>query len=189
MSRAYRIRVSDSVHRVLRAGDRVGTQLEILPVLPAEQMGALLAQELERRGYRREGNQLARTTDGVTISVDVTTSTVTVSAQTCTEVQLPGEREGRAYDDEGQSAGQVREQLRRQLQSDLDKRAADQEAALQTDVTERLEGKLCDLQQELDEVSNRVTAEALKIKAAQLGRIKEISEDAQAGSLTIVLEV
>ena len=31
--------------------------------------------------------------------------------------------------------------------------------------------------------------EALKIKAGQLGQIKEMTEDAQAGSLTIVLEV
>jgi hypothetical protein len=158
-------------------------------VLPAEEMAALLAQELQRRGYQRDGDVLARTTDGVTISVDVAAGAVTVAAQSCAEVELQGEREGRAYDDEGRSAKQVREELGRQLQSDLDKRAADQEAALQTEVTDRLEGKLSDLRQELDEVSNRVTAEALKNRAAQLGRIKEISEDAQAGSLTIVLEV
>ncbi len=189
MSRAYRIRVSDSVHRVLRAGDRVSTQLEILEVLPPEQVRALLAKELEGRGYKRDGDLLSRTTGGVTITVDVATSTVTVAAQACEEVELKGEREGRAYDDDGRSAKEAREKLHRQLQSDLDKQAADKEAALQTDVSDRLEGKLCDLRQELDEVSNRVTAEALKIKAAQLGRIKEMTEDAQAGSLTIVLEV
>jgi hypothetical protein len=189
MSRAYRIRVSDSLHRVLRAGDRVSTRLEILEVLPPEQMGKLLASELERRGYKRDGNMLSRTTDGVTVTVDVGTSTVTVAAQACEEVELKGEREGRAYDEAGRSAKDAREQLRRQLQSDLDKQAADKEAALQTDVTDRLEGKLCDLRQELDQVSNRVTAEALKIKAAQLGQIKEMTEDVQTGSLTIVLEV
>ena len=36
---------------------------------------------------------------------------------------------------------------------------------------------------------NRVTAEALKIKAAPMGQIKEITEDEEAGSLTIVVEV
>ncbi len=60
---------------------------------------------------------------------------------------------------------------------------------MQTDVTDRLEGKLCDLRSELDQVANRVTAEALKIKAARLGQIKQMTEDAQSGSLTIVLEV
>jgi hypothetical protein len=38
-------------------------------------------------------------------------------------------------------------------------------------------------------VVNRVTAEALKRKAASLGQIKEMTEDPQAGSLTIVVEV
>jgi hypothetical protein len=56
-------------------------------------------------------------------------------------------------------------------------------------VTDRLEGQLRDLRQELDQVVNRVTAESLKRKAAQLGQIKEMTEDPQAGSLTIVVEV
>ena len=56
-------------------------------------------------------------------------------------------------------------------------------------VTDRLERKLGDVREELDQVVNRVTATALKHKAAQLGQIKEITEDAQSGSLTIVVEV
>jgi len=48
---------------------------------------------------------------------------------------------------------------------------------------------LGDVRKEMDEVVNRVTAEALKRKAAQLGQIKEMTEDPQAGSLTIVVEV
>jgi len=190
MSRAYRIRVGDSVHRVLRAGDRVSTQLEILQVLPPEQMATLLGKELEGRGYQRDGdNQVSRKIDGVTVTVDSATGTVTVAAEACQEVELRSEREGHAYDDDGLSAKKIKGGLRRQVQSDLDKQAADKEAAMQTDVTDRLEGKLCDLRLELDQAVNRVTAAALKIKAAQLGQIKEISEDAQTGSLTIVLEV
>jgi hypothetical protein len=41
----------------------------------------------------------------------------------------------------------------------------------------------------LNQAVNRVTAEALKRKAAQIGAIKEITEDAQTGSLTIKVEV
>ncbi len=79
--------------------------------------------------------------------------------------------------------------LREELQRDLEKQAAEKETGLQTQVTDRLEAQLGGLRQELDEAVNRVTAEALKRKAAQLGRIKEITEDPQAGSLTIVVEV
>ena len=51
MSRAYRIKVSESLHKIIRAEDRVSTCLEILNVLPQEEMAELLAQELQRRGY------------------------------------------------------------------------------------------------------------------------------------------
>ncbi len=83
----------------------------------------------------------------------------------------------------------MRESLREELQRDLQKKAADKETGLQTKVTDRLEAQLGGLRQELDQAVNRVTAEALKRKAAQLGQIKEITEDPQAGSLTIVVEV
>jgi len=41
------------------------------------------------------------------------------------------------------------------------------------------------LRKELDQVANRVTAEALKRKAAQLGQIKEMTEDPESGSLFV----
>ncbi len=56
-------------------------------------------------------------------------------------------------------------------------------------MTDKLEARLGDVRKEMDEVVNRVTAEALKRKAASMGQIKEMTEDPQAGSLTIVVEV
>ena len=162
MSRSYRISVRECVNRVIKAEDRISTQLEILEVLPADQMADLLARELEQDGYRREGNIL---------------------------VKVEGERVGRAYDDIGPHAGQVRDNLRQELQRDLEKKVSDKTQELQSKVTDRLEGKLGDLRQELDKVVNRVTAEALKRKAASMGQIKEMTEDPQSGSLTIVVEV
>jgi len=79
--------------------------------------------------------------------------------------------------------------LRQELQRDLEKKVGDKTSGLQSKVTDRLEGQLGDLRQDLDKVVNRVTAEALKRKAASLGQIKEITEDPQSGSMTIVVEV
>jgi hypothetical protein len=189
MSRAFRIRVHQRLDRTLRAEDSVSTRLEILEVLPPEQMAGLLAAELKAGGYRREGNVLTRKQDGVVITVDPTTAEVTVRAEACEDVQLEDDHEGRAYDDVGPSGKAVRENLQRELQGKLEKKAQSQEAALQEQLTDRLEGQLIDLGRELDGAVNRATAEALKIKAAQLGQIKEITEDKAAGSLTIVVEV
>ena len=56
-------------------------------------------------------------------------------------------------------------------------------------MTEALEKHLAELQPELSQVVNKITREALKEKAKQMGTITEIAEDAQTGSLTIKIEV
>jgi FtsH ternary system domain X5 len=189
VSRAYRVSVRDCQNRTIRAEDHVSTRLEILEVLPPEQMGGLLADDLERRGFRRDGTRLVRNQNGVTVTVETTTATVTVEAEASEEAIIQAERSDRAYDDAGPHAKVVRENLKQQVEKDIDQKAGERTASLQTKVTDRLEGELNDVRQELDQVVNRVTAEALKRKAAQLGQIKEISEDSRAGSLTIVVEV
>jgi hypothetical protein len=189
MSRAYRIAVKESEDRIIRAEDHICTDLEIIQVLPPEQMAGLLADELANRGFERDGNTLRRKQNGVTVSVDAETGTVTVAAEGSEETTIEVEREGRVYDDVGPHARQVREKLKEEAKKDIDRKAGEKKAALQTKVTDKLEGELKDLRRELDQVVNRVTAEALKRKAAQLGKIKEMTEDPQAGSLTIVVEV
>jgi hypothetical protein len=189
MSRAYRIKVRESLRRVLRAHDRVSTQLELLEVLPAEQMAQLLAEELKRRGFEEKGGALVRTQEGVTVRVEPATGTVSVEAHASQDADLEAEKTGRAFDDFGPDAQQVKKQLRERLHQELERQAAEEAAALQAQVTDRLERELGGLRRELDQAVNRVTAEALKQKAAQLGQIKEMTEDPQTGSLTIVVEV
>jgi len=189
MSRSYRVSVRECVNRVIKAEDRISTQLEILEILPPEQMAGLLADELEKGGYRREGNLLVKEEDGVVVSIDAESGEVTVSSQASEATKVEGERHGRAYDDIGPHASQVRDNLRQELQRDIEKKVEDKTSQLQSKVTDQLEGKLGDLRSDLDKVVNRVTAEALKRKAASLGQIKEMTEDPQSGSLTIVVEV
>jgi hypothetical protein len=189
MSRAYRIRVRESLARGVRAHDQVQTQLELLELLPREQMAEILHRELAARGFHRDGRRVVRKQDGIAVEVELDTGMVRVRAETAREVRLEGEKEGRAFDDFGPHAGKVAKQLRESLRKDLEQKAADHVEKLQSDLTDRLEGELADLRKELNQAINRVTAEALKQKASQLGRIKEMSEDVQAGSLTIVLEV
>ena len=189
MSRSYRVSVRECVNRVIRAEDRISTQLEILEILPAEQMAGLLADELEKGGYRREGNTLVKEEDGVVVSIDTEKGTVTISSDASESTKVEGEKHGRAYDDIGPHASQVRDNLRQELQRDIDKKVDDKTSQLQSKVTDRLEGQLGDLRHELDQVVNKVTAEALKRKAATLGQIKQITEDHETGSMTIVVEV
>ncbi len=189
MSRAYRISVRETLRRVIRAHDRVSTQLELLEILSPEEMAELLSQELEQRGFERKDGDLVKEQDGVLVRVDPKTGTVTVSAESSEEVSLEQSREGTAWDDAGASAKAMRESLQKQAQADLEKQADRKTSDLQSKVTDRLEKQLGDLRADLDRAVNRVTAEALKQKARQMGQIKEMTEDEQTGSLTIVVEV
>jgi hypothetical protein len=189
MSRAYRIRVREQLKRILHAGDRVSTRLELLEILAPDEMTSLLAEELERRGFKRQEKALTRRQGEVTVTIEPESATVTVQAEISEQVKLRGEKVGQGYEDIGPSTRQAKAALREQLRSELEHEAKQRSAELATRVANQLEGQLIDLRGELDQIVNRVTAEALKRKAGRLGRIKEMTEDQETGSLTIVLEV
>ncbi len=188
MSRAYRIRLSESLRRHIKVDDGIQSSLELLDVLPREQMAELLERELAAAGFEeREDGQWVRVDDeGVEVRVDPKEGTVTVSAGTEQQVEISREREVRAW---AENDSATRERARAELKADLENELDEQQKKLQGEVTKKLEGKLGDLRRELDRIGNRVTAEALKRKAASLGEIQEISEDPQSGSLTIRVKI
>jgi len=189
MSRAYRIRVKERLSQDLSASDEVCADLEILEILPGNQMAELLKKELRARGFEEQGEELVRTKDGVTVTVDPQSGKVAVRAEKGEKIELESEKEGWGYDDVGPQGRHIRKQLSEQAKAELERRSQAQQERLQGEATEQLEKVVGEIRQELNDAVNAVTREALKQKAAQLGQIKEISEDPQAGSLTIKVEV
>jgi hypothetical protein len=191
MSRAYRIAVSGSVERIVHVDDGVCTSLELLPILPKERMGEHLAGELARRGFARDGNTARRALDdGVTVEIELDTGAVTVRVGADVAVDAKVERTARVAgerpDPEVLQAAQ--EKLNVELEASLEKEAQRQAEQGRRQATAKLEAKLRDLKQELDGVVNRVTGEALKEKARQMGEIEEIVED-ESGALTIKVKL
>jgi len=191
MSRAYRLKVSESCRRVLRGSDHVSTQLEILDVLPREAMANLLAKELVAQGFEEEcEGEYARTENGVTVRVVAATGEVIVEAEVSSEEEIEVSRTGSYFDETNQKQREeLKKNLEQQAEEALEDEAQRREQKLVNKATDQLEQALTDVQGELNKVVNRVTATALKQKAAQLGEIKEMTEDEETGSLTIVLEV
>jgi FtsH ternary system domain X5 len=189
MSRAYRICIRESASNVIRAEDHISIHLELLNILPPEQMAGLLASALEERGFQPEGEVLARKQNGVTVTVEPLSGTVTVRSVGSEEIHVEAETTGYALDEKGPSAKNVERALRKELDRAIKKKAESHKAGLQSTITARLEAQLGELRKELDQAVNRVTAEALKRKAAQLGTIKQVTEDPQSGSMTIVVEI
>ncbi|MDP6445861.1 MAG: hypothetical protein QGG36_18255 [Pirellulaceae bacterium] len=185
MSRPYRIRIKESVSRVIRAHDHVRTELDLLPVLSPEQMASLLADELAKHGFRREGDKAVRKEDGVTVTVDLMDGSVVVETEA-------SQQEERTREDSRSFVEQPNEdriaEARKGVRDRINREIDEKEQKLQRAVTDKLERALADVRDELNQSVNRATAGALKVKAAQLGEIKEITED-ESGSMTIVVEV
>ena len=123
MSRAYRIKVRESLRRVIRAEDRVSTQLEMLEVLPPEQMAELLAEELKRRGFEEKGDALVRKQNGVTVTRRSEERHRDRRGGGVARGRLEGEKDGRAYDDLGPNAQDGAEAAARGAAQDLEKQA------------------------------------------------------------------
>jgi hypothetical protein len=190
MSRAYRIKVRETLTRDIRAEDSIQTRIELLEVLPPERMAELLTKELEARGFEpQEDGTLVRVRDGARVTVEPCTGEVTIAAEAEKTIQLEGTREGYGYDDLGPTRRTIQERLTGEVKADLEKRADQSAARLQTEATQKLEKQLADMQPEMAQVVHRVTAEALKEKAAQMGQVREVHEDPNSGSLTIRVEV
>lgn len=190
MSRAYRITVKESDTRHLKAGDEICTQLEILEILPPEDMATLLKEELKKRGFEeQEDGTMVRKDGDVSVKIDPCSGEVTVKAETEETVSQEARRDATGFNDVGPSEKNLRDRVKEQLKTDLDKKFDQEQSRLQGKATEQLEKHLNEIQPEISEVVNQVTRDALKQKAQQMGTVKEVSEDAESGSLTIKVEV
>src|SRR5262249_46794986 len=123
MSRAYRIRVKESISQDLSASAEVCSGLEILEILPGDQMADLLEGELKGRGFEEKDGKLVRTKDGVTVTVDPNKGEVSVKAEKEEHIELEQEKEGWGYDDVGPRGQQIRKQLSEQAKTELERRA------------------------------------------------------------------
>src|SRR5262245_40155906 len=167
-SRPYRLTVKETLQKVLVAEDSVRTKLDLPAILPPEQTGEILARILKEHGFAEDGNTLVRESRGVRTEVDPGSGQVTVSARDSEEIDLSGEGDLPACTP---CAERAKESLRQGLREKLAGEADARNRALQTEVSDRLEGALAELGCELERVSNQVTAQALRRKAASLGQI------------------
>jgi hypothetical protein len=190
MSRAYRIKVSETLTRTVHVEDGVTFNMELLDILPEGRMAELLKDELEALGFEEDDEGVMRRVDdnGVEVAVEPVTRGVTIRLADALELDLETEVEG-VFDDDITHRADADEQLRDRATARLERQARDQTERRNKEVTKTLEGCIGGLQAQLDRVSNKVTREALKEKAATMGDVQEISEDEQSGNLRIRVRV
>jgi len=187
MSRAYRVTVKGSVQRIVHVEDGVCTELELLPILPPERTAEILAAELGTRGFETKDGVARRVeSDGVAIEIDTRTGAVSVKAEATADIKIDRERTERIIEEALESG---RRDAQKRVDNEAEREAASAEEKAKQEVSDKLERRLGDLKRELDAVTNRVTAEALKEKARSLGEIEEMHEDTETGELVIKVKL
>lgn len=184
MSRSYRIQVSKEISRVVHIEDGVVAPLELLSILPCEQMAQLLEAQLKEEGYEIEDGIARRELeDDIVIEVNIPEGEVALKVQGEKKMKADVKVDVWADTDYGPQKQQEQAALQREegrVQKSMDKA----EESLKREATKRLEGQLRDLRLQLNHTVGEVTKAALKIKAKSMGSVEEMAEG-QDGSMEI----
>jgi hypothetical protein len=183
MSRPYVIRVAETVRRHVVVEDGVEARLDVLPVLAADETSALLAEELERRGFTIANGTATRVeSDGVELRVDIAARKVHVGKREARDVEVTLERDVRSETKISEA------QAKKVVASEADHQIERAREEQRRQMTQAIEKRLGDVRAELDEVVVKVTQSALRKRASQIGEIQSIEED-ESGSMTIRVRV
>jgi hypothetical protein len=185
VSRAYRIRVAETVRQHVVVEDGVECGLEILALLPPEEQSQLLAEELSRRGFEVLDGVAKRTeSTGVVVSVDLERARVRVEKTIEREVEKTAQRTFTSERNTEATEDHVRE-VRAAAEREIER----ERERTRQEATSDIEARLGDLRAELDEIAVRVTQGALRKKASRRGEVESVVEDPATGSLTIRVRV
>jgi len=184
MSRPYKIRISRDITRVVHVEDGVTSHLELLPILEAARMRALLEEQLQADGFDIEGDVATKEVeDELDLVVNMATSEVSLKIQG--EHHLEKKVDAVVYGDTDYGDNsEVRKRATEGLERDANRELDADAKELQRMATAKLEGKLRDMGREINRITGEVTKAALKEKAASMGDIDAMSEGTD-GSMEI----
>jgi hypothetical protein len=184
MSRAYRIRISERVTRLVKVNDGLSTKVTMLPLLSKPRMTAHLAQALIQAGFTLDGEgegkgTTARRNDGEGMAITITLDTGEVSITI--ESQREVSAQGSVLSGRSESATRrAQEKAKAAAEAVIDR----SRKAIEAEATERLLRQGQDFQQELEMMIHKATGEALKERARELGTIESMVEG-KDGSMTL----
>lgn len=185
MSRAYRVSVSQSMTHHVCVDDRIEAKLEVLGILSPGRMAQLLGDALAERGFTVADGVAAREEGNVRVEVELVTGTVRVIATATDAVDIEVQRTINTYEEREQ---QMRDRVQAEVQVEVDRRKAAADRAAAQRAAEELEKVLAKVKPDLDAAVDAATRAALREKAASLGEILEVSENA-SGEMTIRVRV
>lgn len=171
MSRAWQVSIKTE-RRVVRGADHLELDLEVMNILPASSMQALLADALAEDGWtERSPGQWVKAIRDVQATVDVAQGIVKLRSAQEAVVQGAGRTTG--------EAAQTADQRAADKQKDVDDQAAKKLFEAEPSVREALQVAL-----------QKVYERALEQKAASMGQVESIDRrENEEGQLELVIKV
>jgi hypothetical protein len=171
MSRAYHV-VWLQESQTVTSSDHLSMDVDMLDILPEPEMIALLKQELEKDGWKQNGDgSLTKNIDGLKVTIDKDGKTVRAE-QSKTETVT-----GRGTS-------------KKAAKSDAKGRAAEAERALTAEVAKELMKKEPKIREAMQRALQKVYLEALEKKARQMGEVESIlHNEGEDGQVEVVIKI
>tara|TARA_Y100000589_G_scaffold77713_1_gene71468 strand:- start:1278 stop:1859 length:582 start_codon:yes stop_codon:yes gene_type:complete len=193
MSQTYKVRVKQTLRDTVSVGREWRQKIDLLQLLPADRMGGLLALELEKDGWQRaQDGKVSKEHDQFDLEFDPVTRQLKIVYEQEKEVEMDVDREVNVYDYADDESRANREGHRKVIQ-EADGELQEEVQLLEKEMLTELESTQDQMLEEIDkmiqEKVEKAQIEALKEKAKSLGDIQSVSENTEAGEITIRVKV
>lgn len=171
MSRGYRIRLFEAT-AVAESEDQFGMDLALLDILPAQDMVALVRDELKKAGWRptKDGG-MATVIEGASVKLEPDGSKITVQTRETKKVTGRAASQASAKNSAQKSATAAKDELARA-------------------VTKKLMRVEPAIREQVQKVLQKVYVEALQQKARALGEVESIDERRDSnGELELTIKI
>ena len=193
MSQTYKVRVKQTIRDTVNVGREWRQKIDLLQLLPADRMGGLLALELEKDGWEKaQDGKVTKKHDQFDLEFDPVTRQLKIVYEQEQDIELDIDREIDVYDyldDESRANQEGHRKVIREADAEL----KEESQLLEKEMLKELESTQDEMLQEIDQVMQdkveKAQIEALKEKARSLGDIQSISENIEAGEVTIRVKV
>ena len=193
MSQTYKVRVKQTLRDTVNVGREWRQKIDLLQLLPSDRMGGLLALELEKDGWHKaQDGKVTKKHDQFDLEFDPVTRQLKIVYEQEQDIELDIDREIDVYDYADDESRANREGHLKVIQ-EADGELKEEAQLLEKEMLKELESTQEQMLQEIDEMMHdkveKAQIEALKEKARNLGDIQSISENIEAGEVTIRIKV
>lgn len=190
MSQTYRIELKDKMAQTIKVGKEWRKRVELLSLLPEKQMGEILAEELVKDGWIKDGksNKLSQSKDGFELEFDPVTRQLGIRYEEEEEVEVSAQVSANVYDyydREDYATERAKENLKSHLKDKLELASESREDEMLQDLEKRESEILKLVDDAMSQTIEKTHKEALKRKAGSLGEIESIEENDDLGEVTI----